>query len=141
MAKLLVLVGRIFYSAIFVMAGYNHVMNTDLTKYAADAGVPSASMMVPAAGLLAFFGGLSVMTGYKAKWGAWMIVAFLVPVTLVMHKFWGVSDTQVSMMQMAMFTKNLSMLGGALLIAYFGAGPYSLEKAINHIGDQRPKKR
>jgi putative oxidoreductase len=29
--------------------------------------------------------------------------------------------------QQAMFLKNLSLLGGALLIAYFGAGPLSLD--------------
>jgi putative oxidoreductase len=30
-------------------------------------------------------------------------------------------------LQQAMFMKNVSMLGGALLIAYFGAGPLSLD--------------
>jgi putative oxidoreductase len=30
-------------------------------------------------------------------------------------------------MQLAMFLKNVSMLGGALLLAYFGAGPFSLD--------------
>jgi putative oxidoreductase len=32
------------------------------------------------------------------------------------------------MMQQAMFMKNLGLLGGALLIAYFGAGPVSLDE-------------
>jgi putative oxidoreductase len=127
MGKILVLIGRIFFSTIFVLAGYSHVMSNQLITYASNAGVPSPGFLVPLAGLLAFFGGLSVLLGYKAKWGAWFIVLFLVPVTLVMHPFWGVTDSQMAMMQMTMFQKNLSMLGGALLIAYFGSGPYSLE--------------
>jgi putative oxidoreductase len=31
-----------------------------------------------------------------------------------------------------MFMKNLSIMGGALLIAYFGAGPMSLDARLNH---------
>jgi putative oxidoreductase len=31
-------------------------------------------------------------------------------------------------MQMIMFMKNISMLGGALLISQFGSGPWSLDK-------------
>jgi uncharacterized membrane protein YphA (DoxX/SURF4 family) len=34
-------------------------------------------------------------------------------------------------MQQAMFMKNLSMLGGALLIAHFGAGPLSLDARLS----------
>ena len=53
--------------------------------------------------------------------------AFLIPVTLVMHNFWGVADSATQQIQRAMFMKNLTMLGGALLITYFGAGPLSLD--------------
>ena len=76
---------------------------------------------------MALVGGLSILLGYKAKWGAWILVAFLVPVTVMMHRFWGIIDPQMATMQGAMFMKNLSMLGAALLIAYFGAGPLSLD--------------
>jgi putative oxidoreductase len=44
-----------------------------------------------------------------------------------MHKFWGVSDPMAAQIQMIMFMKNVSMLGGALLISQFGAGPFSLD--------------
>ena len=56
-----------------------------------------------------------------------MLVAFLVPVTLSMHAFWAVKDPMMAQMQFAMFMKNLGLLGGALLVAHFGAGPYSLD--------------
>ena len=72
-------------------------------------------------------GGLSILFGYKAKIGAWMLVLFLVPVTFMMHRFWGVSDPQAAQMQMIMFMKNISILGGALLITQFGAGPVSFD--------------
>jgi putative oxidoreductase len=67
------------------------------------------------------------LLGYRAKLGAWLIALFLVPVTLVMHKFWTVQDPTMAQLQMILFMKNVSMLGGALLISQFGAGPFSLD--------------
>jgi putative oxidoreductase len=44
-----------------------------------------------------------------------------------MHKFWTISDPGAAMQQQAMFMKNVSILGAALMIAYFGAGPISID--------------
>jgi putative oxidoreductase len=82
---------------------------------------------VPLSGLLALAGGLSILLGYRAKIGAWLIIMFLAPVTLMMHKFWGVTDPAMTQIQEVMFMKNLALLGGALLISQFGAGPLSLD--------------
>lgn len=35
---------------------------------------------------------MKIKLGYRAKLGAWLVVLFVVPVTFMMHKFWGVSD-------------------------------------------------
>jgi putative oxidoreductase len=86
-----------------------------------------ASIAVPLSGTLAFLGGLSVLLGYRAKLGAWLIVLFLVGVTPMMHKFWVVTDPMMYQMQFVMFMKNASMLGGALLISQYGSGPWSLD--------------
>ena len=76
---------------------------------------------------MAIIGGLSIVCGFKAKLGGWLIVAFLVPVTLTMHNFWSVGDPHEHQVQMTMFMKNISMLGGAFLITYFGSGPLSID--------------
>jgi putative oxidoreductase len=86
-----------------------------------------ASIAVPVSGLIALLGGLSILLGYRAKIGAWLLVLFLVGVTPMLHKFWGISDPMVAQMQMVNFMKNVSMLGGALLITQFGSGPWSLD--------------
>jgi len=70
---------------------------------------------------------VSVLLGYRAKIGAWLLVVFLVPVTLAIHNFWAVHDPMAAQIQQVMFMKNLSMLGAALLISYFGAGPLSFD--------------
>jgi putative oxidoreductase len=127
--KYTVLIGRILFSIIFIMAVIGHFTHQDIS-YAASAGVPLASIAVPVSGIIATLGGLSIAFGYKAKWGAWLLVIFLIPVTLMMHDFWAVHDKMMAQMQMAMFIKNLSMLGAALLIAYFGSGPLSLDEKL-----------
>ena len=121
-----VVLGRFLFALIFLMAGANH-FNRQTIGYAASQGVPLAEIAVPISGVLAIVGGLSILLGYRAKLGAWLIVLFLVPVTLLMHKFWGVQDPMMAQIQMVMFMKNVSMLGGALLISQFGAGPFSLD--------------
>jgi putative oxidoreductase len=126
------LAGRILFSAIFIMSGFLHFSQPEIA-YAAQAGVPMARLLVPASGLLALAGGLSILLGYRAKLGAWLLVIFLVPVTLMMHNFWAVKDPMMAQMQMAMFLKNVTILGGALLIAHFGAGPLSLDARRNSI--------
>jgi putative oxidoreductase len=95
--------------------------------YAAAQGVPLASIAVPISGLLALFGGLSILLGFRARIGAWLIVLFLVGVTPIMHRFWGIADPMMAQMQMINFMKNLSMLGAALLITQYGSGPWSLD--------------
>ena len=122
----LVLLGRLCYSAIFIMAGPAHFTKADLA-YGVSQGVPLAAIAVPLSGVIALMGGLSILAGYKARLGAWLLVLFLVPVTFMMHNFWTISDPGAKTLQQIMFMKNLSMLGAAFLIVYFGSGPLSVD--------------
>jgi putative oxidoreductase len=121
-----VVLGRFFFALIFLMSGPLHFSKQEV-GYAAAQGVPLASILVPLSGVLAFAGGLSILLGYRAKLGAWLLVLFLVPVTVMMHNFWAVHDPMMAQIHMGMFMKNVSMLGGALLISQLGAGPFSLD--------------
>jgi len=127
--RYVVLAGRILFSAIFLVAALGHFSQQTIS-YAAEQGVPMSSIAVPLSGLIALAGGLSIALGYKARWGAWLLVLFLVPVTATMHNFWAVKDPTMAQIQFAMFMKNVSMLGAALLIASFGSGPLSLERNV-----------
>jgi putative oxidoreductase len=83
---------------------------------------------VPLSGILAIAGGLMIAVGWWTRIGALLLVIFLVPVTLTMHAFWAAQDPMMRQDQIAHFMKNLSMLGGALLLLSFGAGPFSLDE-------------
>ena len=124
------LAGRFLFSAIFILSGFFHFSPQDIA-YAANAGVPVPAFLVPASGILALLGGLCILLGYRARIGGWLVVLFLVPVTLMMHNFWAVKDPMVAQMQMAMFMKNVAMIGAALLISQFGAGRLSLDARKN----------
>lgn len=123
-------VGRLLFSAIFIMASLGH-FSRQAIDYAASQGVPLANIAVPLSGVIALVGGLSILLGVQAKMGAWLIVAFLVPVTLAMHNFWTVTDPQAAQLQQIMFMKNMALIGAALLIAHFGAGPFSIDARLN----------
>jgi len=126
-SRYLVPLGRLCFVLIFLTT-FSH-FQAQTIAYAAQQGVPLASIAVPLSGVIALAGAISVLIGYRAKVGAWLLVLFLVPVTLALHRFWGVSDPMMAQLQRVMFLKNVSMLGGALLIAYYGAGPISVDAA------------
>lgn len=122
----IVLLGRFLFALIFLMSGPT-LFTSPIIGYAASQGVPMASIAVPFSGVLAIAGSVSILLGYRAKIGAWLIVLFLAGVTPMMHKFWGVTDPMAHQMQFINFMKNASMMGGALLITQLGAGPWSLD--------------
>ncbi|GAA0538651.1 DoxX family protein [Chitinophaga japonensis] len=127
--QFVVLVGRIFFSLIFLSALANH-FSGEMAGYAASQGVPAPAFLVPLSGIIAGLGALSILFGYKAKLGAWLIIIFLVPVTFWMHAFWKMEDPMQQQTNMVSFMKNLSMLGAALMITYFGAGPISVDEKM-----------
>lgn len=121
-----VLLGRFLFALIFLLSGPSHFSQQTIA-FAASQGVPLAHVAVPASGILALLGGLSILLGYRVRFGASLIVLFLLPATFMMHKFWGISDPVAAHTQLAMFMKNIAMIGSALLISQFGAGPLSLD--------------
>jgi putative oxidoreductase len=123
---IIVLVGRVLFAPIFIISLPVH-FQAGTVALAKSAGVPFSSLLVPVAGLIAFPGGLSVAFGFRTRYGACLLVLFLVPVTFFMHRFWGLSEPQMAMMQQVNLMKNVSMLGGAILNAYFGGGPLSID--------------
>ena len=125
--KFLVPLGRLLFTLIFLPTIVTHFSSATI-QYAASAGVPAPQFLVPISGVIAFLGSISILLGYKARIGAWLIIIFLIPVTLFMHHFWTFQDPTMHQMQKINFMKNVSMVGAALLISYFGSGPYSLEK-------------
>jgi len=129
-SNLVSLAGRQMFSIIFILSSASHFTPPTI-EYAARHGVPLASLLVPLSGIVALVGGLSVLLGYWTRIGASLLTLFLIPVTLVMHNFWATPDTMAFQVERALFLRNVALLGGALLIGYFGGGPLSLDALIH----------
>jgi putative oxidoreductase len=132
MNQYLFLAGRVLFSWMFIVSGFNHLTKMGMmAQYSASQGVPAPTLAVAVTGLMLLAGGFSILLGYKPRWGAVLLVVFLVPTAVIMHRFWGVADPMMAQNQMAHFWKNIVMAGGALMIYYFATvhperWPYSL---------------
>src|SRR5260370_5116317 len=83
----IVLLGRLLYVLIFLMAAPNDFTKQSIA-YAASQAAPLALIGVPLMSVLSLVAGLSILLRYRAKIRAWLLVLFLVLVPPIMHKFW-----------------------------------------------------
>lgn len=114
------IIGRILFSALFIMSGFGHLRNyKDMVAYAQMMKAPAPNVMVPVTGIMIILGGLSVLFDFYTTVGAILLVLFLIPVAFIMHRFWGVQDPGLAANQMSHFLKNLSLAGASLIIIYF----------------------
>jgi len=111
----LFLLGRVIFGGFFAYNGINHFLQQrTMSDYAASKGVPAPDAAVEASGALLLAGGISVVAGMMPRQGLAAIVAFLVPVSFKMHRFWEESDPAKRLVEMTNFSKNLALAGAAL---------------------------
>jgi putative oxidoreductase len=115
--RALFVLGRTILGGFFAYNGINHLQNSKgLGQYAAAKGVPQPELAVQATGALLLAGGLSIAAGLKPRQGLAAVVAFLIPVSLQMHRFWEEQDAQKRQTEMINFTKNMALVGAALAL-------------------------
>lgn len=125
MQKYIPLIGRILLSAIFIISGVMKIFNfTQTQQYMAAYGMPVTSFFLACALLIEILGGLSVLSGYKAQWGASVLAVYLIPTTLIFH------SNFADQAQMIHFMLNLTIIGGLLMVTYFGPGPVSIDERV-----------
>jgi putative oxidoreductase len=123
------LVGRILLAATFVISGWGKITGFGGTaEYIASKGLPMPEVLAAIAILFELGAGLLIVVGWKARWAALALALFLVVITPIFHDFWAAAP-DAQMMQLINFEKNVSILGGMLLLAAFGPGRYSVDKA------------
>ncbi len=113
----LFVLGRALFGGFFLYNAINHFQNREmLAGYAGSKGVTAPDVAVPASGALLLAGGASVITGLKPRLGLAALVAFLVPVSLTMHRYWDHEDQQQRMAEQINFMKNMALAGAALMM-------------------------
>jgi putative oxidoreductase len=116
-------VARVLLSLIFIMGGISKIGGFEGTAgWMASAGLPMVNVLLVLTIIIELGGGLMVLLGYRAREAALVIFLFLIPVTLVFH------TNFADQTQMLMFMKNLGIMGGMLMVAAMGSGPFSMKK-------------
>ena len=115
--RALFVLGRLIFGGFFAYNGINHFLHQkSMSQYAEAKGVPAAESAIPATGAMLLAGGASIMTGLKPRQGLAAVIGFLIPVTLQMHRFWEEQDPNQRMAEFIHFTKNVALLGAALMM-------------------------
>ncbi|MCH7818121.1 MAG: DoxX family protein [Candidatus Marinimicrobia bacterium] len=111
--------GRILFGGFFVRSGVNLFIKLDgITNYTASKGVPLPELAVIVAATLLVFGGISILTGQYPKIGAYLLIAFLIPVTIIMHDFWNIDDAVARGKEFSSFLRNFTFIGACLMFLY-----------------------
>jgi putative oxidoreductase len=125
------LCGRILLVLIFLSSGIDKIENFEGTaKFMAQYGMPYPSFFLFGAIILELAGSVFVILGYYTRFGALLLLIFLIPTTIIFHTNF---DDPI---QIVMLMKNISMFGGCLVLLGMGPGRFSLD----YIFQGRPKK-
>ncbi|MEL6601879.1 MAG: DoxX family protein [Cyanobacteria bacterium J06614_10] len=121
--KYLPLAARICLSLIFFQAGINHLIGfSEFVPVVAGTGLPLPGLLAAGTVVFQLLGAIALVIGYKAKIGATLLILFLIPASIFFHP--PASD-------LIGFLKNLSLIGGLLMVVAYGAGPVSVESATS----------
>jgi putative oxidoreductase len=114
--------GRIMFTLIFFLSGITHF--TGMSDYVAlmPAAIPFRPFWVIVSGVVELIGAILVVTNTLPRLGGWLIVLFLVPVTITVHGVAMVTDPDARMraIQLSFFLKGVAMTGAALMITQLG---------------------
>ena len=122
--QILELIGRIFISLIFLVAGAGKILNYEGTVgYMESFGVPGY-LFIPAIIIEILFP-LLVIVGYKTKFSAIILALFAILLAIIFHTDFS------NQMQLMSFLKNFAIAGGFLIIFVRGAGKYSIDQRLN----------
>jgi putative oxidoreductase len=123
------LIGRIALALIFIASGFDKLTGfADTVGYIKGQGVPLPEVAAAIAVLIELGGALAIFAGWMTRWAALTFIVFLIVISPIFHNFWSMVGDE-RMINQIMFMKNLSILGGFLVLFAFGPGRYSVDKA------------
>jgi putative oxidoreductase len=116
--------GRWLFALIFFLSGITHF--TDLRTYEAmiPTALPFRAFLVMISGVVELAGATMIAFDWNPRLGGWLIVLFLVPVTITVHgsELLAATDPVMQRIQQSFILKGITMTGAALLITQLGVG-------------------
>jgi len=117
MDKVVIDLGRILFSLLFIASGLNHLLKTEaLTAYAKYKKLPAAKLGVIVSGVVILLSGLGILLGIWIDLSALLLVLFLFATAIVFHNFWTETDEMAKQTQQSIFFKNIALAGASLIL-------------------------
>ena len=113
----ILLLGRLALGVIFVKSGLQKLLA--LGAFAASLagrGVPQSSFWAVVGATVEFVGGILIVTGLKTRYASLLLILFVIVATGISHRYWEFADAAARRAQESQFFKNLSIIGGFLLL-------------------------
>jgi putative oxidoreductase len=122
----LALIGRVLLGLMFLVSGIHKIGDPHGTQqYMIMMGMTwMTTLFYIGAVAVEVAGSLSLLLGYRARAVGWLLFLFMIPTTLIFHTNFGDPN------QMIHFLKSISIMGGLLYVARYGAGRYSMDAGL-----------
>jgi putative oxidoreductase len=125
-ANTLNLIGRLLLVALFLPAGIGKITGFEGTVgYIASAGLPLPAVAAAVAIVVEVLGGLALLTGYCVRPASLVLALFTLVASFFFHAYWAAPAEQAFVVQL-LFTKNIAVVGGLLILAAQGPGAFAL---------------
>jgi putative oxidoreductase len=123
------LIGRIFLAVIFLYDAYDNLaFSSETKKKMIEYGLTwQTDFLFNTASIILVLGGILVLIGYRASFGALLLLCYYLPLTLIVHSFWN-DPISIQRVQAELFMKNISICGGLLIVLVNGSGPISVKR-------------
>ena len=126
MVNLIDFIGRLFISSVFLLSGYDKIMNFDATvNWMEGFGVPGF-LLWPTI-ILEILLPICIIIGYQFRISAISLALFSVATGIIFH-----SDF-TNQMQIIALLKNLGLAGGFMFIAIHGTKDWALDKKKKYV--------
>lgn len=124
----LLLVARLLLMLLFVLFGFSKLTDyTGTSAYMAAEGLPLPMLAAAVVIAMEFFVGLAIVLGFWTRPLALLLALYTLGTALVAHHYWSMAGAE-RMANMINFYKNLSIIGGLLLLCLTGPGRYSIDR-------------
>ena len=124
----LILVARVLLMILFVIFGWSKLTGFSGTVgYMATEGAPLPTLSAIIAVVMEFFVGIAIVIGFYTRPLALLLALYTLGTALIGHHFWTMTG-DAHMANMINFYKNISIMGGLLLLCVTGAGKYSVDR-------------
>ena len=124
----LLLVGRIMLGWIFLESGFRKLIAMDpFIASLVRRHVPWPTLLGWIGAVTEFAGGAAILLGLWTRCAAVAIIVFVIIATLIGHRYWEITDVAARRVQQSNFSKNLTILGGLILLVVTGAGRFSVD--------------